>query len=133
MGDVNNQILLSNSSRCEVYKYMNPSLSVHPVYRVRHNINEFHRLSFTRSRVSGHNLGIETGRWNRRGRGRIPVEERLCECGSVQTEQHVIQDCPKSLQIRDTYHFDCMEDLFSSTYSDEIVCKIIHDILKLYV
>ena len=133
MSEVHNQILLSNSSRCEVYKNINPSLSVHPVYRVKHNIKEFHRLSFTRFRVSGHNLGIETGRWNRRGRGRIPVEERLCECGSVQTEQHVMQDCPKSLHTRNAYQCHSIEDLFSGCFSDELVCKIIHEVLRLYL
>ncbi|MPC43274.1 hypothetical protein E2C01_036917 [Portunus trituberculatus] len=34
-------------------------------------------MSFTKLRLSGHNLAIVTGLCNRRGRGRVPVEERL--------------------------------------------------------
>ncbi|KAK7074213.1 hypothetical protein SK128_018360, partial [Halocaridina rubra] len=54
-----------------------------------HTINELHRLSFTRFRVCGHSLVCETGRWNRRGRGRLLPEERLCMCGDVQNERHL--------------------------------------------
>ena len=55
------------------------------VYRNRRFTNDVQRVSFTRLRVSGHNLAIETGRWDRRGRGRLPPEERLCACGEVCT------------------------------------------------
>ena len=46
-------------------------------------------------------LACETGRWNRRIRGRLPMNERLCECGSVKTERHVKLDCPRTQHIRD--------------------------------
>ena len=90
------------------------------------------RVSFTRFRVSGHSLAIETGRWNRRGRGRLPVEERLCVCGQVQTEKHVVETCPVSRGVRQLYGLFRIEDLFNHTYNDEKTCKIIYDILKLY-
>ncbi len=66
-----------DSSRCTAYKEINPRFTVHDIYKQKHVINEFHRISFTRFRVCGHSLAIDTGRWNRRGRGRLPVEERL--------------------------------------------------------
>ncbi len=72
------QIRANNNSRCIVYKEINPDLVVHSLYKQKHVINEFHRVCFTRFRVSGHNLAVETGRWNRRGRGRLPLEERIC-------------------------------------------------------
>ena len=76
--NVYNDMAQSDTSRCVTYKEINPRFTAHDDYRQRQGINEFHRLSFTCFRVCAHNLAIETGRWNRRGRGRLPVEERLC-------------------------------------------------------
>ena len=94
-------------------------------------MNDRYRISFTRFRLSGHSLAIETGRWNRRGRGRLPVEERLCECGLVQTEKHVIEYCPKTQQLRNVYGIRTLHDLFSNS-SNEAQCKFVHDILELF-
>ena len=63
------------------------------------NINELERMEWTRLRLSSHSLAVEVGRWNRRGRGRLPMEERLCVCGQIQTEQHVIEICPRTQPI----------------------------------
>ena len=70
-------ISTSTSSRRVTYMTLNPSLSVHPIYRERGGVNEVHRVAFSQLRVIGHSLAIETGRWNRRGRGRLEVAERL--------------------------------------------------------
>ena len=94
--NVHDAIAESHSSRFTTYSTINPLYVTHSVYSERHTVNDCHRISFTRLRVSGHSLAIETGRWNRRGRGRLPVEERLCECGAVQSEQHVIERCPRT-------------------------------------
>ena len=123
--------LSSDTSRCNVYMDINPTMKVHDVYKVRHAINDLHRVSFTRFRVSGHSLAIETGRWNRRGRGRLPVEERVCVCGVVQTERHVVENCPTTQHVRDYYAFNSLDDLFSN-FSNDDVCKIVHDLLRLY-
>ncbi|MPC30947.1 hypothetical protein E2C01_024219 [Portunus trituberculatus] len=60
------------------YKEINPYLELHDIYTERHAINDLLRISFTKLRLSEHNLAIETGRRNRIGRGRLPVEERIC-------------------------------------------------------
>ena len=99
MENVITELRASNSSRRTTYVNINPTCDVNFVYKQRHTINEQHRLSFTQFRVSGHDLACETGRWNRRGRGRLPLEERLCRCGLVQTEQHVVQQCPLTTHI----------------------------------
>ena len=105
MHNLKENLATSISSRRTTYKMINPDLSLHYVYKDRHAINEFHGLSLTKFRVSGHSLVCETGRWNRRGRGRLPLEERLCPCGAVQTEQHVVEQCPLTYNIRQCYDF----------------------------
>ena len=79
-----------------------------------------------------HSLAIETGRWNRSGRGSLLVEERLCTCGQVQTEEHVIGQCPLSQHIRDQYGFSSVTDLMTDKFSKDVSCKIIYQVLNLY-
>ena len=123
----------SDSSRRRVYcDYVNSGLSIHSIYTKKHNVYEPYRISFTRFRVSSHNLACETGRWNRRGRGILPMEERLCSCGLVQTEEHVISLCQISQNLRDNYNFLNINDLFSGNFQSDTVCKIIFEILELY-
>ena len=47
------------------------------------NLSEVERVSWTRLRISGHSLAVEEGRWNRRGRGGLPLEERLRSCNQI--------------------------------------------------
>lgn len=133
MGDVVTGIRNSESSRRKIYKEMNPSYEVHRIYKEKHGTNEVHRLSFTRFRVCGHSLACETDRWNRRGRGRLPPDERLCMCGAIQSEQHVVQNCSLTSHLRQAYNFDTLEQLMSSDqFTPVTLCKIIHDILTVY-
>jgi len=109
-----NSLRKSESSRRRVYcNEINANLGVHNIYFKKHDISEIHRIAFTRFRVSSHSLAVETGRWKRRGRGRLPLEERLCSCGLVQSDEHVINICPHSQQIRNSYGFSCINDLMS--------------------
>ena len=89
-----------NSTGTKFFTYrtdINPSLAPHPVYTdIRAKVREHHRIDFSRFRLSAHNLAIETGRWSR-----IPHDERVCECGSVQTEKHVVLECPVARDIRE--------------------------------
>ncbi len=132
MVNLHDKINRTQSSRYNTYKDFNPLLQVHEIYKHRHTIKEHHRRAFTQFRVSGHNLCIETGRWNRRGRGRLPPEDRLCECGLVQTERHVAQHCPLSQGVRDSYQFTTLEEVFSEKYTSSVQCKIIFDLLEIY-
>ena len=126
-------IISSESSRRVTYcNVMNTSLSVHNIYSKKHNISEYYRIAFTRFRVSSHSLAVETGRWNRRGRGRLPMDERLCSCSEIQTEDHVLSDCPLTQYIRDEYNFSSLADLMSGSFADGLVCKIIFKVLKVY-
>ena len=75
------------SSRCVYYKVINPELTVNNVYSNKGNINEIERISFTKMRFGAHSLAIETGRWNRRGRGRLPIEQHLCSCRELSSHK----------------------------------------------
>ena len=131
---IKTKLISSESSRRVVYSgVMNTHLVVNDVYTKKHSIAEAHRIAFTRFRTSSHSLVVETGRWNRRGRGRLPMEERLCSCGEIQTEIHVVSHCPLSQHIRDEYEFTSITDLMLERFSAELSCKIIYDILNIYV
>ncbi len=130
--NVCNSIANSDSSRCMTYKEINPRFTVHDIYKQKHVINEFHRMCFTRFWLCGHSLAIETGRWNRRGRGRLLVEERLCECGRVQTEGHVIEECPLTAHLRCAYNVTTLDDRFTDVFPHKDVCKMLHEVLSIY-
>ncbi|MPC39828.1 hypothetical protein E2C01_033377 [Portunus trituberculatus] len=87
---------------------------------------------FTRFRTCGHSLAVETGRWNRRGRGRLPVEERLCIHGQIQTGKHVVEDCPLTENTRQVYNISRLEDLFNDNISSQEARAIIHEILEIF-
>ena len=103
----------SNSSHRMMYISLNSSFDVCDVYCKRLYVNDTQRVSFTRLRVGAHSLAIETSRWNRRGRRRLPLEEQLCPCGQVQTELHVVESCLCTQQIRNLYKFDSWQQLMS--------------------
>ena len=126
------RITNSNSNKLTFYKLINPQLDVHEIYTKNVRVNEIERMSWTRLRLSAHSLAIEKGRWNRRGRGRLPIEERLCPCGQVQTECHVIESCVMSSQIRQTYNFVTVNDLMVIRTDYVNVCTIIHKLLSMY-
>ena len=104
-------MLERQTSRFLAYKTLNPNLSVHPIYQTR-GIPEYARTALTRLRLGSHRLKVETGRWMR-----IPFDERLCPCGSsVQTEVHVLLDCPLLDHIRGqtTLNFSSIDALMNS-------------------
>ena len=76
-------------------------------------------------------LAIETGRWNRRGRGRLPVEQRLCPCGSVQTEPHVMESCPMTENVRRRFGYTSWTQIAAQD-SPFPVEHIVHEILSVF-
>ena len=104
----------SESSRRKTYLEFNPNLSCHRIYR--ENIPEHIRIAFTRVRLGSHRLKIETGRW-----ARIPTDERLCVCGAVQTERHVLLNCPVTEHLQRLYpnlNFNELADLMEGNPSE---------------
>ena len=85
----------TNSTRRIAYRALNPSLNVHEVYSSL-EVPEDERIAFTRFRLASHHLAFEMGRWSR-----IPVESRLCPCGAIQSDIHVMLQCPLTQDARD--------------------------------
>ena len=78
------------ASKLLTYKQViNPALDSHPIYSTTCNLYEKDRIITTRIRTSSHNLRIETGRWSC-----ISRDNRLCQCGKIQTESHILLECP---------------------------------------
>ena len=127
---VRHNVLTSTSSKRQAYVLMNPSLSVHNVYKnmdLSVRVPEHQRLAFSRLRVISHNLRIETGRW-----ARITRKNRLCPCGLMQTEQHIIENCNLLSNIREcypgmTFNFDI---LLNTAEPD--MFKVIYDMLNYF-
>ncbi len=132
MDKVRDDIMVSQSSRKTTYREINPDLSVHNIYVSKHTISEHERVCFTRFRISAHSLAVEVGRWNRRGRGRLPLEERLCECGHIQTELHVTEQCILTQHIRENYNFTSIREILDGRRSDTESCHIVYLILSIY-
>ena len=89
-------------------------------------IPEVYRISFSRLRLSSHRLRIETGRWSR-----IPRDRRLCPCGQIQDEEHVLAHCQITQHLRDAHgdRVDFPEILHASGLED---FRLIHEILQSY-
>ncbi|MPC73633.1 hypothetical protein E2C01_067968 [Portunus trituberculatus] len=77
---------LMYSSRVHMCGTINPHYSVHDIYTTKIGVNKSKHISCTDLRISRHSLALEEGRWNRRSRGHLPMEERLYSCVQVQTE-----------------------------------------------
>ena len=122
----------TTSSRRTIYRILNVDLSVHEMYITRGNIIERYRMAFTRLRLSAHSLTVETGRWNRRGRGRLPLEERLCLCGDVQTELHVFESCPLTQQLRESYNIVSLTNFLNESNDYHITCEAVYKILSIF-
>ena len=91
------RIATSNRSKFVTYRTINPKFDVHSVYFAKDCSfpPEAYRISFSRIRLSSHNLRIETGRWSR-----IPRDLRLCPCGAIQDEEHVLAQCQSTQHLR---------------------------------
>ena len=86
----------SHGTKFRTYVHINPHVTVSPMYAGKVlGIQDRDRVYTTRLRLSSHKLTLETGRW-----GRILREDRLCPCGVIHTEEHVICHCPLSDHIR---------------------------------
>jgi hypothetical protein len=95
LNEIKRNIQQSDKTRSVTYvSQMNPTLDIHNMYMTS-CMKEHHRIVVTKLRLSSHNLAVEKGRWSR-----IPFDGRLCSCGKVQTEAHMIAECPSTNNLR---------------------------------
>ena len=111
---------------------LNPSLSQHPVYATNSYIPDYQREAFSRLRLMSHSLKIETGRWHR-----IPRHLRVCPCDevTVQSEKHVLLECPMTNTNRSQYPMLNFTDLCALlgevNYMKEL-CEYVFGVLRKY-
>ena len=128
------RIRTSDSTRRKVYCDINRTLSVSPIYFRACVVPEHARIATSRIRLSSHRLRIETGRWSR-----VSREDRLCNCGEVQTEEHVLLFCPLTQQLRDLHPNVLMctsfGELFELVDSQNArnICIYCEQVLKTYM
>ena len=130
--EAKNSIRSSSTTRRSSYLALNPDLSLNIVYDSAHMIPEFSRIALTRMRTSSHRLRIETGRLTR-----TPLNLRLCPCGEIQSEEHVLLHCPLSQELRSnfptTQNCRSIADLLNKGYPDIInASQLCAKVLSLY-
>ena len=92
------RVQASTRTKFATYAHMmNPSLEVHAMYS-SNTVIERQRILASKIRLSSHNLAIEKGRW-----ARLPREQRLCQCGAIQDELHMVSSCPLTEPVRVKY------------------------------
>ena len=111
---------------------LNQELRVSNTYLEHLVVPEYHRITFTRLRLSSIYLKNETGRWKIPP---LPVNERYCQCGFAnQNEIHIIQDCVISQHIRDLNpDIDFDTSRFFNHDDPYTVCKLSYEIYQLYI
>ena len=124
---IRDKVSSSTRTRMSTYRELNRDLDLHAVYDCKSfYIPEAARISFSRMRLSSHYLRIETGRWSR-----VVREQRLCICGEIQTETHVLINCPETEALRTQYQsldYTNLSSLLSSTDHTATV-NYVHNVL----
>lgn len=110
---IRESVLRNEGSRATGYRELNPDLATHKLYAQSTPtpyIPDSLRIAFTRLRLSSHRLRSETGRWSK-----TPRENRLCTCGVLQDEKHILQ-CIENTDIRRRFDYrnDNLQHLFAN-------------------
>ena len=82
------------------------------------------RVELSRFRLSSHGLLVEKGRWSR-----VPRDERLCVCGVVQDERHVIEECMLTEHLRNGRRVTA-ENVLSGSSMDDVL--LMYNISKVF-
>ena len=126
---LNERIEQSQRTKYITYRtLMNPQLSLHEMYTDT-SVKEHERLAVTRLRLSSHNMAIEKGRWARQ-----PRERRICVCGEVQDEPHVLGICPLTAPVRAKYpQINFEMPAFFDVEPTQVMTKVCYDLVKNFV
>ena len=102
------RVSTSNSTMCIRYRTIIGTNYSNTLYNSC--LNDFHRITITRWRLSSHELKIETGRYTKPITNR---EDRLCKiCREIENESHAIFTCKAHRWIREKNKnlFDSFKD-----------------------
>ena len=108
---------------------LNLYLSQHSLYTSNFLIPDYQREAFSRLRLMSHSLRIETSRWYR-----TPRHLRVCPCDevTVQSEKHVLLECPMTDANRLDYpmlNFTDLRSLLDEANFLGSLCGFICDVL----
>lgn len=112
----------AGKSKYMTYIKINPNLEKACIYEK--NISMCALQKVTRLRTVSHSLAIETGR---HGRNRKPIEERLCHCGKIESEEHFLLKCTSYEHIR-TKHNISPDLSISSVLEHNNIDKYVNDL-----
>ena len=89
--------ILRKSNQLSAYSIIADYIAINPTLEVPlfEKVSERDRRILTKYRCGSHYLLVNTGRINR-----ITIENRLCECGSIQSLEHVLFNCNITENIR---------------------------------
>ena len=114
----------NGKSRYQAYLKNNPSLKRSHVYTQYLSTTKLQMV--TKMRTISHSLEIELGR---HGRQRKPVEERLCHCGQIETEEHFLLSCSSYIHVRQKYNIT-NDDTLVMVFERTDVAEYIYDVNK---
>ena len=92
---------LTKSRKLDLYKSF--KMDYHEELYLKAIKNNERRITFTKFRISNHNLAIEAGRY---GNVKAPAENRICvycEKRDIETEKHMIFKCTKCKDLRSVF------------------------------
>ena len=123
--ELKENIRSSERSKFKTYRDINLKMEKPDLYNL--DIPEHMRIKVTRFRLSSHNLKIETGRWSR-----IPRDNRLCGCGEIQTERHVVEACCLTTHIRHKYGYTNVDAFSAIKCSNSSQVNFLVDIIDFF-
>ena len=110
-------------SRYVSYLELNPNLIRSTIYSTYIPTIKLHHT--TQLRMISHHLRIETGRHKRPV---LPRKERLCICGSVETEYHFLFECHMYYHIRAKYSIHDYN--LGNALNESFTCDYVHDLIQ---
>ena len=105
------------------YVQLNPALTRPTMYSRYVPTTKLHKTS--QLRMISHDLKIEVGRHRRPV---VPKEERLCVCGSVESETHFLFECQMYYHIRCKYNISVNE--LSKVLDETFTCDYVNDLFN---
>ena len=116
----------AGKTRYLTYLKINPNLEKARIYE-RNNTSMAKLQEVAKIRTVSHRLMIEVGR---HGRNRKPIDERLCHCGEVESEEHFLLRCVTYEHIRKRYNINTAL-LLSDVLDSNNIERYINDLYEI--